>query len=153
MILSPNPFAPKFAFLGIFQQTIDLSPLLKPSVSLRPLRQKIPMTTPLNYLDFTKVDMRVGRITAVKDFPQARKPAYQLTIDFGPLGIRRSSAQVTNYTKDELLNRLIVAVVNFPPKQIGPFRSEVLVLGAINADDTVILLKPDDLAELGAPIA
>jgi tRNA-binding protein len=108
---------------------------------------------PITYQDFTKVDMRVGRIIAVNDFPQARKPAYQLTIDFGPLGIRRSSAQVTNYSKDQLLNRLIVAVVNFPPKQIGPFKSEVLVLGAINADDTVILLKPDDAAELGAPIA
>lgn len=108
---------------------------------------------PITYSDFTKVDMRVGRIIAVNDFPQARKPAYQLTIDFGPLGTRRSSAQVTNYKKDELLNRLIVAVVNFPPKQIGPFKSEVLVLGAINADDTVILLKPDDAAELGAPIA
>jgi tRNA-binding protein len=108
---------------------------------------------PITYQDFTKVDMRVGRIIAVNEFPQARKPAYQLTIDFGPLGTRRSSAQVTNYTKDQLLNRLIVAVVNFPPKQIGPFKSEVLVLGAINADDSVILLKPDDAAELGAPIA
>jgi len=109
--------------------------------------------TPITYQDFTKVDMRVGRIIAVNDFPQARKPAYQLTIDFGPLGTRRSSAQVTNYTKEQLLNRLIVAVFNFPPKQIGPFKSEVLVLGAINADDSVILLKPDDAAELGAPIA
>ncbi len=107
----------------------------------------------IQYSDFTKVDMRVGRIIAVNDFPEARKPAYQLTIDFGPLGTRRSSAQVTNYKKEELLNRLIVAVVNFPPKQIGPFKSEVLVLGAINADDSVILLKPDDAAELGAPIA
>jgi tRNA-binding protein len=107
----------------------------------------------ISYSDFTKVDMRVGRIVAVDDFPEARKPAYKLTIDFGPLGVKRSSAQVTNYKKEELLNRLIVAVVNFPPKQVGPFRSEVLVLGAINADDTVILLKPDDAAELGAPIA
>src|SRR5262245_59565587 len=107
----------------------------------------------ITYPDFTKVDMRVGRIVDVEDFPEARKPAYKLTLDFGPLGTRRSSAQVTNYTKEELLHRLIVAVVNFPPKQIGPFRSEVLVLGAINADDSVILLKPDDLAELGAPIA
>jgi tRNA-binding protein len=97
--------------------------------------------------------MRVGRIIAVEDFPEARKPAYKLTLDFGPLGTRRSSAQVTNYTKEELLNRLIVAVVNFPPKQVGKFKSEVLVLGAINADDTVILLKPDEAAELGAPIA
>ncbi len=107
----------------------------------------------ISYSDFTKVDMRVGRIIAVEDFPEARKPAYKLTLDFGPLGTRRSSAQVTNYSKDELLNRLIVAVVNFPPKQVGKFKSEVLVLGAINADDTVILLKPDEAAELGAPIA
>ncbi len=107
----------------------------------------------ISYSDFTKVDMRVGRIIAVEDFPEARKPAYKLTLDFGPYGTRRSSAQVTNYPKDELLNRLIVAVVNFPPKQVGKFKSEVLVLGAINADDTVILLKPDDAAELGAPIA
>lgn len=108
---------------------------------------------PISYPDFTKVDMRVGRIIAVEDFPEARKPAYKLTLDFGPLGMRRSSAQITNYPKEELLNRLIVAVVNFPPKQVGKFKSEVLVLGAINADDTVILLKPDDTAELGAPIA
>ena len=97
--------------------------------------------------------MRVGRITAVEDFPEARRPAYKLTLDFGPYGMRRSSAQVTNYPKDALLGRLIVAVVNFPPKQVGKFKSEVLVLGAINADDSVILLRPDDGAELGAPIA
>jgi tRNA-binding protein len=107
----------------------------------------------ISYSDFTKIDMRVGRIIAIEDFPEARKPAYKLTLDFGPLGTRRSSAQITNYSKEELLNRLIVAVVNFPPKQVGKFKSEVLVLGAINADDTVILLKPDDAAELGAPIA
>jgi len=107
----------------------------------------------ISYSDFTKVEMRVGRIVAVEDFPEARKPAYKLTIDFGSRGIKRSSAQVTNYTKQELLDRLVVAVTNFPPKQIGPFKSEVLVLGAINADDTVILLKPDEGAELGSRIA
>lgn len=107
----------------------------------------------ISYPDFAKIEMRVGRIIAVDDFPEARQPAYKLTLDFGPLGVKRSSAQVTNYKKDELLNRLIVAVVNFPPKQIGKFKSEVLVLGAINADDTVILLKPDEGAELGSPIA
>lgn len=107
----------------------------------------------ISYPDFAKIEMRVGRIIAVDDFPEARKPAYTLTLDFGPLGVKRSSAQVTNYKKDELLNRLIVAVVNFSPKQIGKFKSEVLVLGAINADDAVILLKPDDGAELGSPIA
>ena len=107
----------------------------------------------ISYSDFAKVEMRVGRIVAVEDFPEARKPAYKLTIDFGPHGIKRSSAQVTNYEKEELLNRLIVAVTNFHPKQVGKFKSEVLVLGAINADDSVILIKPDDAAELGAPIA
>ncbi|HKZ71294.1 MAG TPA: tRNA-binding protein [Anaerolineales bacterium] len=107
----------------------------------------------ISYSDFAKVEMRVGRIIAVEDFPEARKPAYKLTIDFGPYGIKRSSAQVTNYTKQELLDRLVVAVTNFPPKQIGPFKSEVLVLGAINADDAVILLKPDEGAELGRHIA
>ncbi|MBM4423236.1 MAG: tRNA-binding protein [Chloroflexi bacterium] len=105
------------------------------------------------YSDFAKVEMRVGRILAVEDFPEARKPAFKLTIDFGPHGVRRSSAQVTNYSKEELLNRLVVAVTNFAPKRVGKFQSEVLVLGAINADDTVILIKPDDGAELGAPIA
>lgn len=107
----------------------------------------------ITYSDFDKVEMRVGRVIAVEDFPEARKPAYKLTVDFGPHGIRRSSAQVTNYNKEELLGRLVVAVTNFPPKQIGPFKSEVLVLGAINADDAVILLKPDDGAELGSRIA
>lgn len=107
----------------------------------------------ISYPDFAKIEMRVGRIIAVEEFPEARKPAFKLTVDFGPHGLRRSSAQVTNYKKEELLNRLVVAVTNFPPKQIGSFKSEVLVLGAINSDDSVILLKPDDGAELGAPIA
>ena len=107
----------------------------------------------ITWPDFEKVEMRAGRIIAVDDFPEARKPAYKLTVDFGSLGVKRSSAQVTNYRKDELLGRLVVAVTNFPPKRIGPFMSEVLVLGAINADDTVILLKPDDGAELGSRIA
>ena len=107
----------------------------------------------ITWPDFEKVEMRVGRVVAVDDFPEARKAAYKLTVDFGPHGVKRSSAQVTNYRKEELLGRLVVAVTNFPPKRIGPFMSEVLVLGAINADDTVILLKPDDGAELGSRIA
>jgi tRNA-binding protein len=107
----------------------------------------------ITFADFEKVEMRVGRIIAVHDFPEARKPAYKLTLDFGPYGIKQSSAQVTNYRKEELLGRLIVAVTNFPPKQVGKFKSEVLVLGAINADDAVILLKPDEGAELGSRIA
>ena len=107
----------------------------------------------ITWPDFEKVEMRVGRVVAVDDFPEARKAAYKLTVDFGPHGVKRSSAQVTNYRKEELLGRLVVAVVNFPPRQVGPFKSEVLVLGAINADDTVILLRPDEGAELGSRIA
>src|ERR1700712_5993748 len=88
-------------------------------------------TDTITFDDFAKVDMRVGRIVAVEDFPEARKPAWKLTIDFGEeLGTKRSSAQITNYTREALEGRRVVAVVNFPPRQIGPVRSEVLVLGA-----------------------
>jgi len=93
---------------------------------------------------FLEVDMRVGRVTAVDEFPQARVPAWKLTIDFGPeLGQLRSSAQITHYPREELLGTLVVAVVNFPPRQIGPFSSEVLVLGALDAQSGVVLLRPD----------
>ena len=95
--------------------------------------------------DFEKIDIRSGTIIAVNDFPNARKPAYQLTIDFGTeLGIRKSSAQITaNYKKEDLLHRQIVAVVNFPPKQIADFISECLVLGVYDENKDVILLKPE----------
>jgi tRNA-binding protein len=97
--------------------------------------------------------MRVGRVIAVEDFPEARKPAWKLTIDFGPeLGVKRSSAQVTNYAREELEGRLVVAVVNFPPRQIGPVRSEVLTLGASDAAGRIILLAPDADVPLGARI-
>ena len=96
--------------------------------------------------------MRIGRIIDVKDFPEARKPAYILTIDFGELGTRKTSDQVTNYTHNELLKREIVAVFNFPPKQIGPIMSEVLVLGGVEIDGTVRLLKPDPNCELGSRV-
>lgn len=90
--------------------------------------------------DFSKLDIRAGTIIAVEDFPEARKPAYKLTIDFGEAGIKKSSAQITNlYTKENLLNKQIVAVVNFPTKQIGPFVSECLVLGVYNKDGVVLL--------------
>ena len=111
------------------------------------------MSETIDWNDFTKVDMRVGKIVDVKDFPEARKPAYILTIDFGELGIRKTSAQVTNYTQKELLEREIVAVFNFPPKQIGPIMSEVLVLGGVEKDGTVRLLKPDPDCELGSRVA
>jgi len=108
----------------------------------------------IEWEDFEKVDMRVGRIVAVEDFPEARKPAWKLRIDFGPeLGEKLSSAQITNYTCEELEGRLVVAVVNFPPRQIGPVRSEVLVLGAVAEDHPVLLLEPDRGSQLGDRIA
>lgn len=108
----------------------------------------------IEYDDFAKVDMRVGRIVAVEDFPEARRPAWKLRIDFGPdIGEKRSSAQITNYTREELDGRLVVAVVNFPPRQIGPVRSEVLVLGAVADDHPVLLLEPDAGSRPGDRIA
>jgi tRNA-binding protein len=105
------------------------------------------------YDDFAKVEMRVGRIVEVEDFPEARKPAWKLTIDFGEeIGVKRSSAQITDYPREALEGRLVVGVVNFPPRQIGPVRSEVLVLGASDAEDRVILLAPDSDVPLGARI-
>lgn len=110
------------------------------------------MTQTIGWNDFAKVDMRVGKIINVDTFPEARKPAYILTIDFGELGVRKTSAQITNYAQEELLDREIVAVVNFPAKQIGPIMSEVLVLGGVENDGTVRLLKPDPNCELGSRI-
>lgn len=107
----------------------------------------------ITWTDFERVDMRVGRIVAVHVFPEARKPAYRLKIDFGTLGIKKCSAQVTNYAPEELQGRQVVAVVNFPPKQIGPTISEVLVLGGINADGEVHLLRPDPDCALGSKVA
>jgi tRNA-binding protein len=107
----------------------------------------------IEFDDFLKVDMRVGRVLAVEDFPEARKPAWKLTIDFGDeIGTKRSSAQITNYAREELEGRLVVAVVNFPPRQIGPMRSEVLCLGASDEDGRIILLAPDVEVPLGARI-
>lgn len=99
----------------------------------------------LTFADFEKVAMHIGTIIAVYDFPEARKPAYQLTIDFGEIiGVKKTSAQITQrYTKDDLIGRQIVAVVNFPKKQIGTFMSECLVLGAVGIDGDVVLLAPD----------
>jgi tRNA-binding protein len=111
------------------------------------------MNSPISFDQFLAVDMRVGRVTAVEEFPEARKPAWKLTIDFGPdVGVKRSSAQVTNYTRDELEGRLVVAVVNFPPRQIGPFMSEVLCLGASDEEGRIILLEPRSDVPLGSRI-
>ncbi len=107
---------------------------------------------PLSYAEFLRVDIRVGRVVGVDEFPEARKPAYKLRIDFGgEIGVKKSSAQATrHYTKETLLNRLVVAVVNFPPKQIGPYMSEVLTLGVPDGEGGVVLLVPERDAPLGA---
>lgn len=102
---------------------------------------------------FFAVDIRVGRVIAVDDFPEARKPAWKLAIDFGPeVGVKRSSAQITSYPREQLLGSLVVGVVNFPARQIGPVRSEVLVLGALDPQLGVVLLRPDQNAEIGSRI-
>jgi tRNA-binding protein len=104
----------------------------------------------LAWNEFMRVDMRVGRIVEVEDFPEARQPAWKLRVDFGQdIGVRRSSAQITNYPREDLVGRLVIGVVNFPPKQIGPVRSECLVLGTYTADGVVLLLAPEPEAALG----
>ncbi len=108
----------------------------------------------ISWSDFEKVDMRVGTIMEVKDFPEARNPSYQLFIDFGnEIGTKKSSAQITTlYTKEELIGKQVVAVVNFPKKQIGPFMSECLVLGAVEGKD-VTLLQPNKSTQNGLRIS
>ncbi|PPB79876.1 tRNA-binding protein [Albidovulum inexpectatum] len=105
----------------------------------------------ITYDDFQKVEIRVGRITRAEPFPEARKPAYKLWVDFGPeIGERKSSAQITrHYRPEDLVGRQVLAVVNFPPRQIGPVRSEVLVLGVPDADGEVVLVAPDQDVPLG----
>jgi tRNA-binding protein len=98
----------------------------------------------INWDDFEKIDIRSGTIVEVNDFPKAKKPAYRLTIDFGDLGVKQSSAQVTHhYSKEDLTGKQVVAVVNFPPKQVANFFSECLVLGVYDENNQVILLQPD----------
>lgn len=107
----------------------------------------------ITFEDFTKVDLRIGTITEVNAFPNARKPAYQLTIDFGDLGIKKSSAQITTqYQKEDLVNKQIVAVVNFPNKQIANFMSECLVMGAVK-DNDVFLLHPETKVKNGSQVS
>jgi tRNA-binding protein len=104
--------------------------------------------------EFQRIDMRVGRIVSVEEFPEARNPAWKLEIDFGPeLGVKRSSAQVTHYSREELQDRLVIGVVNFPPRRIAGFSSEVLVLGALDDENGVVLLQPDKDCALGDRIA
>ncbi|HET9921835.1 MAG TPA: tRNA-binding protein [Ktedonobacteraceae bacterium] len=105
----------------------------------------------ISYGDFEKVDIRVGRILKVEDFPKARKPAYKLEIDFGPeIGVKKSSAQITtHYTREELVGKLVMGVVNFPPKQIGPFISEVLTLGLSDGEGGVVLISPTKEVPIG----
>lgn len=104
--------------------------------------------------DFAKLDMRVGTVVNAYPFPEARVPAIKLEIDFGPLGIKRSSAQITRrYSPFALVGRQVVAVVNFPPRKIGPFESEVLVVGGVPQEGDVVLLSPDETVPNGTPIA
>lgn len=111
------------------------------------------MENTLHITDFSKVDLRIGTIIEVNDFPEARNPSFQLIIDFGPLGIKKSSAQITTlYRKEQLINRQIVAVVNFPKKQIAKFMSECLVLGAVDNKD-VFLLKSEKIVPNGSIVS
>ncbi len=109
----------------------------------------------ITWNDFEQVELRTGTITDVQDFPEARKPAYQITVDFGEaIGTKESSAQITHlYTKEELIGKQIVAVVNFPPKQVGPFMSECLITGFIQEDNTVVLAVPDKKVANGLKLA
>lgn len=112
------------------------------------------MSPTISFDDFQKLDIRVGTIIKVFDFPNARKPAYQLTIDFDALGIQKCSAQITDlYTKDDLINRQIIAIVNFKPKQIANFISECLVLGVANEQNEIVLLKLDKQTINGSTIS
>jgi tRNA-binding protein len=104
----------------------------------------------IEYADFSKVDMRVGRIVRVEDFPKAKNPSYRIWVDFGELGIKKTSAQLTKYTKEQLLNSLVIAVVNFRPKQIANFLSEVLILGVDDESKSgVVILHPESAVPLG----
>ena len=124
-------------------------------LALRPLHTSStsPESLPIDFDQFAGVDMRVGRVIEVEEFPEARIPAWKLTVDLGPeLGLRRSSAQITHYARGELLGRLVVAVVNLAPRRVGPFVSEVLVLGALDPQRGVVLLAPDAEAAVGSRI-
>ncbi len=108
----------------------------------------------ISFQDFLNVELRAGKVVEVLDFPEARKPAYKLKIDFGPeIGVKKSSAQITkHYTKEQLMGRTVMAVVNFPPKQVGPFMSECLTVGVHDANGDVVLIGPDKDVPLGAKL-
>ena len=109
---------------------------------------------PITWQEFQNVDLRVGTIIAVDDFPEARKPAWKLTVDFGELGVKRSSAQITTlYRREDLLGLQVIGVVNFPPKRIGPFLSEVLVTGFARDDGAIVLAQPERPVPNGAKLA
>lgn len=112
------------------------------------------MSKNISFEDFTKIDIRVGTIIEVNDFPKARKPAYQIRVDFGEIGIKNSSAQITDlYSKEELLNRQITAVINFKPKQIANFMSECLILGVANENNEIVLLKTSAVIKNGEQVS
>ena len=117
-------------------------------------REKLPKKPDVTIDDFFAVDLRTGRITDIHDFPEARKPAYKITVDFGPtVGTLSTSAQVTNYNRDELVGRMIVGAINLGTKRIAGFKSEFLILGSLDPDGTVRLLQLEDGIEPGSPIA
>ena len=112
------------------------------------------MNSTISFEDFTKVDIRIGTIITVEDFPKAKKPAYQLTIDFGELGIKKSSAQITDlYSKDDLVQRQVTAIVNFKPKQIANFLSECLILGIANDNHAIVLLQASKKIKNGEQVS
>lgn len=112
------------------------------------------MKEEITFEDFLKVDIRVGTVIEVNDFPKARKPAYQLKVDFGALGIKKTSAQITDlYTKEELLNKQVTAIINFKPRQIANFMSEFLVLGIYNSDGNVVLLQASKKVKNGEQVS
>ncbi|MBL4871201.1 MAG: tRNA-binding protein [Robiginitomaculum sp.] len=114
-----------------------------------------PAADNIDFVDFLKVDIRIGTVVRAEEFPQARKPAYKLWVDFGDnIGVKKSSAQITDrYSLDDLLNRKVAAVINFPPRQIGPFMSEILVLGFPNENDEIVLFAPDSNVPNGSRLA
>ncbi|MCG1036268.1 tRNA-binding protein [Polaribacter sargassicola] len=112
------------------------------------------MKDEITFEDFLKVDIRIGTIIEVNDFPKARKPAYQLTVDFGALGIKKSSAQITDlYSKEDLLNKQVSAIINFKPRQIANFMSEILVIGVYNTEGKVVLLQPSKNIKNGEQVS